>query len=151
MLKTILLIAAAALATAGAGYGAQAGGASQTGRSSQKVVIPVNRTQPMDGKSMFVNYCAPCHGVDGKGNGPVASALRQQPVDLTVLSRNHGGTFPALHVEGVLEGGATIPSHGSAQMPVWGPIFDTMGEGSQDTKTIRISRLTAYLRSIQAR
>ena len=40
-----------------------------------------------NGKQMYVSYCAPCHGVDGKGNGPVAAALKKQPADLAVLSK----------------------------------------------------------------
>ena len=150
MLKSISLLAAAALVAAGAGYGAQASGTSQPSVSNQKVVIPVGKTAPVDGKAMFVGYCAPCHGVDGRGNGPVATALKQQPVDLTILSRNNGGKFPARHVTGVLEGGSTIPSHGTPQMPVWGPIFGSMGQESAQEKTIRINNLTAYLRTLQA-
>jgi mono/diheme cytochrome c family protein len=143
MLKTLLLSGLAAAALAGTVYAQQA---------DQKVVIPVQKTVPTDGKAMYVNYCAPCHGVDGKGNGPVAPALKQQPVDLTVLSRNNGGKFPQFHLLGVLEGGSTIPSHGTHQMPVWGPVFATMDPaGLAQEKTIRINNLTAYLRTIQAR
>ena len=148
MLKAISLFAAAALVAAGAGTGAQSSGPNQSG-SSQKVVIPASRTLPVDGKAMFVNYCAPCHGVDGRGNGPVAPALRQQPVDLTGLSRGSGGKFPSMHIEAVLQGGSTIPSHGTREMPVWGPIFATMDQGSEQEKTLRINHLTAYLKSIQ--
>jgi mono/diheme cytochrome c family protein len=144
MLKSISLVAAAAFICAGAGYGAQSSG------SNQKVVIPVAKTLPADGKAMFANYCAPCHGVDGKGNGPVAAALKQRPVDLTVLSHDNGGKFPALHVAAVLQGGSTIPSHGTREMPVWGPVFGTMDQGTYQEKTIRINNLTAYLKTIQA-
>lgn len=144
MLKAISLLAAAAFVAAGAGTGAQSSG------SNQKVVIPVTRTLPVDGKAMYVNYCAPCHGVDGKGNGPVAPALRQQPMNLTGLSRANGGKFPSMHIDAVLEGGSTIPSHGTREMPVWGPIFATMDRELYQEKTIRISHLTDYLRSIQA-
>lgn len=143
MLKTISMIAAAALFAAGAGYGAQ------SSQSNQKIVIPVTKTAPVDGRAMYVNYCAPCHGADGKGNGPVAPALRQQPVDLTLLGRGNGGKFPVMHIDAVLQGGSTIPSHGTREMPVWGPIFATMDRGAYQEKTIRINHLTAYLRSMQ--
>jgi mono/diheme cytochrome c family protein len=32
---------------------------------------------------LFRRNCAPCHGSEGKGDGPAAPALRPQPVDLT--------------------------------------------------------------------
>ena len=70
---------------------------------------------------MYVNYCAPCHGVDGKGNGPVAAALKTQPTNLAVLSKNHGGKFPSTHIASVLQFGTAHPAHGSAEMPLWGP------------------------------
>jgi mono/diheme cytochrome c family protein len=142
MIKSLLLSGMAAAALAGACF---------AGQPDQKVVIPVGKTAPVDGKSMFVNYCAPCHGVDGKGNGPVAPALRQKPTDLTVLSRNNNGRFPAAHITSVLEYGATIPSHGTREMPVWGPILGTMDQEQVQEKTIRISNLTAFLRTIQTR
>ena len=41
------------------------------------------------GKDSFEAYCAACHGVDARGSGPVASALKRTPPDLTILaSRN---------------------------------------------------------------
>lgn len=141
MIKSLLLSGLAAASLVGASFAAQ---------PDQKVVIPVQKTAPMDGKAMYMNYCAPCHGVNGKGNGPVAAALKQQPVDLTVMARNNAGKFPSMHLEAVLQGGSTIPSHGTREMPIWGPIFGTMDQGSAQEKTIRINNLTAYLRTIQA-
>ena len=44
-------------------------------------------------------YCATCHGRDGKGNGPVAAALKVVPPDLTRLARDNGGAFPRKRVE----------------------------------------------------
>ena len=146
MLKTLLLSGLTVAALAGACFARQA----DQKQADQKVVIAAGPTTPVDGKSMFVDYCAPCHGVDGKGNGPVAAALKRQPVDLTALSRNNGGKFPTMHIMAVLQGGSTISSHGDRQMPVWGPIFGTMDQGSYLAKTIRINHLTAYLRTIQA-
>jgi mono/diheme cytochrome c family protein len=42
---------------------------------------------------MFTQYCAPCHGVDGAGNGPAASAMTQ-PTNLTQLGKKHDGKYP---------------------------------------------------------
>src|ERR1039457_4011137 len=46
-------------------------------QSSSQQKEPVRRADITSGKNMFVNYCASCHGVDGKGNGPAAVALKQ--------------------------------------------------------------------------
>jgi mono/diheme cytochrome c family protein len=47
-------------------------------------------------------YCAVCHGKDGKGNSPAASAMKTSPADLTVLAQNNGGKYPAAHVAAVI-------------------------------------------------
>ena len=36
------------------------------------------------GRDSFEFYCASCHGTGGKGDGPIASALKVPPTDLTV-------------------------------------------------------------------
>ena len=35
----------------------------------------------------YRNSCAQCHGLAGKGDGPVASSLTEAPADLTVLQK----------------------------------------------------------------
>ncbi|SRR5581483_183035 len=35
------------------------------------------------GKRMFTVACAPCHGTDGRGDGPIASNLQMKPRDFT--------------------------------------------------------------------
>ena len=50
--------------------------------------VPVKVTSAASGKEMYVSYCAVCHGTDGKGNGPAASALKTPPTDLTMLSKD---------------------------------------------------------------
>lgn len=39
-------------------------------------------------------YCASCHGVDAKGEGPVAKSLNVKPSDLTRIAARSGGKFP---------------------------------------------------------
>ena len=41
------------------------------------------------GKNDFEKFCAECHGMSGKGDGPRAKALEKHPADLTKL----GGFF----------------------------------------------------------
>jgi len=142
MLKHLLLVACAAGVIAGISYADQ---------SQSKVTIPVNRTVASDGRQMYVNYCAPCHGADGKGNGPVASELRRKPTDLTVLSKNNKGRYPDMHVMAVLEFGADVPAHGTAQMPVWGPVLGKMENTKAQSKLLRMSNLCSYLKSIQVK
>lgn len=76
------------------------------------------------GRSEFQSSCATCHGVDGKGKGPVAEQLKVPPSDLTTLARNNNGVFPASAVYEIIYGSKTIPAHGSREMPIWGERFN---------------------------
>ena len=145
MVRNIFFAAFAVSLLAGIGYANQS--------TSRTVVIPVSKTSATSGKQMYVNYCAPCHGVDGRGQGPVAAALKKQPTDLALLSKNNGGKFPATHIMSVLEFGAANPSHGAAEMPVWGPMLDRMDNTSAENNVslLRIGNLSRYLQSLQAK
>ncbi|MEP7306331.1 MAG: c-type cytochrome [Acidobacteriota bacterium] len=52
-----------------------------------------------DGRDTYRFYCASCHGPDGKGDGPIASALQTRPADLTRLAGRNAGTFPGPRVK----------------------------------------------------
>jgi len=142
MLKRFTLLTLLMVAVLVPGYGESNKG---------KILIPVDRTDPTNGKQMFVNYCAPCHGTDGRGYGPAAPALKVQPVNLTTLARVNHGKFPDAHLSAVLQGGSTLPAHGSAEMPVWGPILGNMNHGNPQERQLRIVNLSSYIRSIQTR
>ena len=113
--------------------------------------VPATYTNPAAGKEMYDSYCASCHGVDGKGEGPAASALKTVPTNLTILATKNGGTFPQAHVAAVIQGAAMTAAHGSKEMPVWGPIFLTMGSHSGAQVQLRVRNLTNYLESIQVK
>jgi hypothetical protein len=100
---------------------------------------------------MYNAYCASCHGVDGKGDGPAAPALKAFPTNLTMLAAKNGGSFPAAHIAAVIQGDAMTSAHGSKDMPVWGPIFHSMGSHSQAQVQLRVRNLTNYLESIQGK
>jgi len=119
--------------------------------NSKVITIPVNPTTPASGKAMYANYCAACHGANGKGDGPVASALKKQPADLTLLSRNNGGRFPVAHVKSIIQFGTDVPSHGNSEMPVWGPFLGKMDHVDSSSRPLRISNLSRYLETIQAK
>jgi mono/diheme cytochrome c family protein len=102
----------------------------------------------LKGPDLFRAYCAPCHGADGKGGGPVAPALKNRLPDLTTISRRNGGIFPARRVEEIIGGGEIIVGHGSREMPIWGPIFHQV-ENDRDYGHIRLKNLVDYLKSMQ--
>jgi mono/diheme cytochrome c family protein len=100
------------------------------------------------GLDLFRAHCAACHGADGKGDGSLAPALKAKPADLTVLTRNNGGRFPADRVRKFISGEEISISHGSREMPVWGPIFHQIEE-DQDFGNVRLQNLVKYLETIQ--
>ena len=112
---------------------------------------PAGMTSPSSGKEMFTSYCASCHGKDGRGDGPAASALKQRPADLTMLAKNNGGKYPADKVTSILRGQAQLMAHGDQEMPVWGPVFWKMSQGHEEQVQMRIANLNKYLQSIQAK
>ena len=65
------------------------------------------------------------------------------------LSKRNKGKFPTDYVTALLLRGANAPAHGNAEMPVWGPIFAGIDVQSHDI--LRISNLTHYLESLQAK
>jgi mono/diheme cytochrome c family protein len=120
---------------------------------SQKVIqhTTVQPTSPVSGKEMYSSYCAVCHGSDGKGGGPAASALKTPPADLTVLSKNNGGKFPALKVISAIGGESGVSAHGSKEMPVWGPLFWNMSHGHEGEVQQREANLAKYIESLQVK
>jgi mono/diheme cytochrome c family protein len=111
--------------------------------------IPARHTSANSGKQMFEAYCAPCHGKEGKGDGPVAAALKLPPADLTVLAKQNKGKFPSLQVAKAISGEAAISAHGSKEMPVWGPVFMSMSHQHESEVHLRVANLTEYVKSLQ--
>jgi mono/diheme cytochrome c family protein len=100
------------------------------------------------GQDLFQAYCASCHGASGRGAGPVAAALKTKPPDLTLLAEKNGGQFPRMKVRSTIAGDEVLASHGSREMPIWGPIFHQIEE-DQDFGNVRMENLVKYLESIQ--
>lgn len=113
--------------------------------------VPIRATSPVSGKEMYTSYCAVCHGTDGKGEGPAASALKVPPTDLTSLSKNNGGKYPSLKVVASIHGESALPAHGSKEMPVWGSLFWNMSGGHEGEVQQRVSNLNKYIESMQAK
>jgi mono/diheme cytochrome c family protein len=112
--------------------------------------VPVSPTSAASGQEMFKTYCAPCHGLDGKGTGPAAAALKKNPANLTELSARNGGKFPELKVFATIKGDSEVAAHGNKDMPVWGSLFPSISSGQGEVQ-LRISNLTDYVKSIQGK
>ena len=105
-------------------------------------------------KAEYINYCASCHGTDGVGNGPMAEALKVQPTDLTMLSKNNNGYFPFGKLVKTIDGSVdtgSLRSHSSREMPVWGDAFRR--QSTSETKWIdtqaKIMSIVDYISTIQ--
>lgn len=124
-------------------------GMAQTNQIKQ---VPIKPTSPASGKQMYSTYCAACHGVDGRGSGPAASAMKTPPTDLTTLAKSNGGKFPDAHIATVLQFGTENAAHGSEDMPVWGVAFRSLAKGTAAPgaqEHQRIANLTDYLKTLQ--
>lgn len=71
------------------------------------------------GKKEFEANCASCHGVSGKGNGPITDLLKKSPPDITLVAKKNGGVFPMERLYKVIDGGE-VAAHGTRDMPIWG-------------------------------
>ena len=104
------------------------------------------------GRIVYERHCAACHGLDGRGNGPVAASLDDPPADLTLLAARNGGHFDERAVVAVIDGRRAVEEHGPREMPVWGAAFETelaTERYPRYTTFLRIRDITDYLRSIQ--
>lgn len=108
------------------------------------------------GKQDYLDYCARCHGDDGRGNGPAVKIIPGfKPSDLTHLANQHGGQFPRDEVSQVIDGRKRVPGHNDwdTDMPLWGLQFQQEGKefsaDSEQKVQRRISALVDYLQSIQ--
>ena len=118
-------------------------------RKTVKQVPPVG-AKALDGKGLYEQFCAVCHGKDGKGAGPAADALKQRPTDLTQISHNNNGRFPDARVMAILKGEQSVSAHGNQEMPIWGKVFNDLS-GNITVAQGRMHALVAYLEEIQAK
>jgi mono/diheme cytochrome c family protein len=121
-------------------------------KAAPKIVKqPAHAIASVEGTDLYSAYCAACHGKDGRGDGPAAPALKVAPTDLTQLAKKNGGTFAAVAVEqSIMGAGRPVSAHGTSDMPVWGPIFFSMGQ-DQALQTMRIKNLARYVGTLQVK
>ena len=101
------------------------------------------------GSSLFKTYCATCHGVRARGDGPLADQLRVRPPDLTLFGHRNG-SFDREKVRRIVDGRDPVKGHGGPDMPVWGDVFKQADEGYSERKvTARIQAIVDYLSALQ--
>lgn len=105
------------------------------------------------GEQNYERFCAACHGDEGKGDGPVASALVNGAPDLTLIAQRRDGLFPRDMIKNTIDGRFRIDAHGTEAMPVWGyEFYVTEGAGNFSDQNVEaiVAGLVDYLESIQA-
>jgi mono/diheme cytochrome c family protein len=108
----------------------------------------------VEGRDLYMRYCASCHGISGMGDGPVAAALAPRPADLTRLRERYGEPSPLRQTIAAIDGRQLVRAHGHSAMPVWGEIIEReMQErriGWPHATTIQRERLIAeYVMTLQ--
>jgi mono/diheme cytochrome c family protein len=104
------------------------------------------------GEPYFRTYCASCHGLSGKGDGPVAGSLNKPPADLTRIAARRGGHFPQGEIAKFIDGRFAVTAHGTREMPVWGDLLAAdVPDPDLSDQIVRgkIVTLVEYLKSIQ--
>jgi mono/diheme cytochrome c family protein len=106
------------------------------------------RAHPEAGEVLYRRYCAACHGIGGRGDGPAARTLSPPPTDLTGLT----ATVPELME--LIDGRRAVPAHGSASMPVWGEIFEQSlisEPHARRTALLQVQTLADYVQALGRR
>lgn len=120
-------------------------------RAAEGAQAPSNMMGSL-GEKHFARYCASCHGLDGRGDGPAASSLSKPPADLTRIAARRAGVFPAGEIASIIDGRFELPAHGSREMPIWGRrLAEPIAEDTQGEEVARglIDLLVEHLQSIQ--
>ncbi len=106
------------------------------------------------GRQIFRDYCVTCHGMEGRGDGPMTQVLTIAPPDISMLRAGNDGVFPVSVVVAKVDGRVPVLGHGGP-MPIFGPVFEGKA-GALDSETgapILTSEtmvdLVAYLESMQ--
>jgi len=120
------------------------------------VAIPQIAQADMErtGQQEFRANCAVCHGIEARGDGPMADLFDPRPSNLTLLSRQNDGFFPYGTVFDSIDGRSEVAAHGPRDMPVWGEALQASGDSIGPDRELlaygRILALTRYLERLQA-
>jgi len=91
--------------------------------------VAVDSTSVAQGKKLYFEFCAGCHGDKAQGNGPYAVSLSTKPSDLKAMSGGHeDGDF------------AWKITNGRGDMPGW----------KEDLTTEEVWHLVNYIQSLSS-
>jgi mono/diheme cytochrome c family protein len=108
-----------------------------------------------DGRALFMENCAVCHGENGRGDGPMARAMATAPKNLTLIALRHGDVFPRAKIMSIIDGYARSDPSGPG-MPEFGDLLQgdlvpyDSGDGKPTPTPRKLVALAEYLESIQA-
>ena len=109
-------------------------------------LLSAARVWAQTGKMDFLNYCAQCHGNDGKGGKNVDVP----GPDLTHLSQRNGDSFPSQEVYEVIDGRKKLAAHQRLlDMPLWGIYMQPQGVPKDVAEAKAKSRITALVHYLQ--
>lgn len=106
----------------------------------------------MSGQDLYRRFCAACHGLEGRGDGPVAGSFKVEVPDLTLIARRAGGDFPRERIARIVDGRHIFGAHGTRTMPVWGEDFSKVDLGdpnAEQATRLLIERLVDYVAQLQ--
>lgn len=75
---------------------------------------------PQIGENEYRLHCAACHGLTGRGDGPIGQILKTPAPNLALITERNGGKYPVQKIYEIIEGSSVIAAHGTRDMPLWG-------------------------------
>ena len=106
----------------------------------------------MSGEDLYRRFCAACHGIEGRGDGPVAASFRVEVPDLTRMADRGHAVNVRDRIARIIDGRYIIGAHGTRIMPVWGEDLARLEIGNPDAERsaqVIIGRLADYVSSLQ--
>lgn len=120
----------------------------------KKEPLEYDDVKNFDGATLYDNLCAVCHGVEARGDGPAAPALKMEVPDLTMLTAANGGVFPRQAVMDAISGKRRVVAHGTVDMPIWGDLLESLRPDwtlshRKAFARDRVETLVAHVESVQ--
>lgn len=109
------------------------------------------------GQAEYNMHCAACHGLEGRGDGPIGPLLKTPAPNLALISERNGGKFPFKKIYDIIDGSSVLDAHGTRDMPLWGvryrkepkPVTPDQVSVTNEQVEQRILSLVYYLGTLQ--